>query len=71
MQADKITDEKNGSVSIYNSRTKAYQYKWRKNNRQKYYECCRKSQTEYYQKNKDFHGEFSFSKNFMLILKIK
>ena len=53
MQADEITDGKNGSVSIYNSRTKAYQYKWRKNNRQKYNECCRKSHKEYYQKNKE------------------
>ena len=53
MQVDEITDEKNSSVSIYNSRTKAYQYKWRKNNRQKYNECCRKSQKEYYQKNKE------------------
>ena len=53
MQVDEITDEKNSSVSFYNSRTKTYQYKWRKNNRQKYNECCRKSQKECYQKNKE------------------
>ena len=55
MQIDEIMTKKIALCPLTTAEPKpiAYQYKCRKNNGQKYNECCRKSQKEYYQKNKE------------------